>query len=121
VTAHPNIHLVDGLANPYIFSTALRMAQKLVGLSGEEVNIVIGSHFSQEMVEGKRRLVLYGEDAILRGREMGIEAVAELTEDMPDIQKVVFLKSILENPNKKKLGIADTFKAKLAMFSQKRK
>jgi len=120
-SAHPNIRLIDGFANPYIYNTAHRIAQKLVGLAGDEVNIVIGSHFSPEMFEGKRRLVLYGEDAIKKGREMGIEAVAELTEDMPDIQKVVFLKSILENPDKKKLGIADAFKAKLAMFSQKRK
>jgi uncharacterized protein (DUF362 family) len=120
-TAHSNIHLIDGKADPYIFGTSLRMAQKLVGIAGDEVNLIIGSHLTPSMVEGKRRLVLYGEDAIKKGREMGVEAVAELTEEMPDIQKVVFLKSILENPDKKKLGIADTFKAKLAMFSQKKK
>ncbi len=121
VTAHPNIRLVDGQADPYVLNTALRMAQKLVGIAGEEVHIVVGSHLSSEMVEGKQRLVLYGRDAIRKGKEIGIQAVAELTEEMPDIQKVVFLKSILENPDKKKLGIADVFKAKLAMFSQKKK
>lgn len=120
-TAHPNIHLIDGSADPYVLNTALKMAQKLVGLGGDDVHLVIGSHLSLEMMEDKRRLVLYGKDAIRKGKEMGIEAVAELTEEMPDIQRVVFLKSILENPDKKKLGIADTFKAKLAMFSQKKK
>ena len=120
-TAHPRIKIVDGEADPHIFNTALRMAQKLVGLSGEEVSLVIGAHFTSGMVEGRRRLVLYGKDAIAKGKGMGIEAVAELTEDMPEIQRVVFLRSILENPDKKKLGIADAFRAKLAMFSQKRK
>ncbi len=120
-TAHPRVLLIDGKADPYCYGSALRMAGKLFGLSGDDMHIAIGRHLTPQMFEGKRRIILYGSDAIAKGRALGIEAVAELTEEMPDIQRVVFLKSILENPDKKKLGIADTFKAKLAMFATKGK
>ena len=102
VSAHPNIKLVDGKANPYTFNTALKMTSKLVGMLGEEVNLVIGPIITKEMVVGKERLVVYGDDAIKRTNELGIEPLAEIPEDVDELEKVMLLKSILENPEKKR-------------------
>ncbi|MAE43073.1 hypothetical protein CMO93_04830 [Candidatus Woesearchaeota archaeon] len=119
VSAHPNIKLVDGKANPYTFNTALKMTSKLVGMLGEEVNLVIGPIITKEMVVGKERLVVYGDDAIKRTNELGIEPLAEIPEDVDELEKVMLLKSILENPEKKKITVGDKLKSKMAKFGAK--
>lgn len=120
-SAHQRIKLVDGKANPYIFNSTLKMTAKLVGLLGEEVNLVIGSEITKDMVADKTRLVAYGKDAIRKLKEFNVEPLAEIPEDVDDLEKVILLKSVLENPDKTKITIADKFKSKIVKLSTKLK
>lgn len=119
VTAHSNIKIIDGKANPYIFNTALKLSAKLVGLLGSDINIVIGSRITKEMLQGKERLVVYGDDAIKLVKEFGVNVVAEIPEDIDDMEKVVLLKSILQNPDKKRITGVDKIKSKIVSFGAK--
>jgi uncharacterized protein (DUF362 family) len=120
-SAHQKIRLIDGKANPYIFSSAIKMTAKLVGLLGEEVNLVIGSEVTKDMLTAKNRLVVYGSNAIQKSKELGVKPLAEIPEDVDDVEKIVLLKSVLENPDKKKVTIADKIKSKVLKFGSKLK
>lgn len=119
ISAHPRIRLIDGKANPYIFNSALKMTAKLVGLLGEEINLIIGSEITKDMIVGKKRLVVYGKQASQKLKEFGITPLAEIPEDVDDMEKIMLLKSILENPDKKKITVADKMKSKLIRFGAK--
>ncbi|MCH8328777.1 MAG: DUF362 domain-containing protein [Nanoarchaeota archaeon] len=119
VTAHTKIKLIDGKADPYTYNTALKMAAKLVGLLGEDVNLVIGSLITKDMLKGRTRLVVYGKDAIEQMNALGIKSIAEIPEDVDGIEKVMLLKSVLQNPNKENLTSVDKLKSKIAGFGMK--
>jgi uncharacterized protein (DUF362 family)/uncharacterized OB-fold protein len=114
-TAHPRIKLIDGKADPYILNNALGAASKLVGVSGFDLNIAVGKFITEEMVRDKERIVAYGIDAIQKLRDFGVPTAAEIHEGMGDIEKVMLLKSILENP-KAKVSSLDKLKSKFASF-----
>ncbi len=118
-TAHTKIKLIDGKADPYTYNTALKIAAKLVGLLGEEVNLVIGSLITKDMLKGKIRLVAYGKDAIKQINILGIKAIAEIPESMDDTEKVMLLKSVLQNPNKENITPVDKLKSKITGFGMK--
>lgn len=118
---HPKIRLIDGKANPYIFNSAMKIAAKLVGLLGEEISLAIGSELTSGVLASKNRLVVYGDDAIQKAKELGIKPLAEIPESINDLEKVVLLKSILENPDKKGITMADKLKSKLVKFGAKLK
>jgi len=118
-SAHPRIKLIDGKANPYIFNSAIKMTAKLVGLLGEEVNLVIGSEITRDMIMGKKRLVVYGNDATKKMKELGVSYVSEIPEDVDDLEKIMLLKSILEKPGEKKITTADKIKSKIEKLGAK--
>ena len=115
-SAHPKIKLIDGKANPCVFNSTLEITKKLIGILGEELSIAIGSQITESMVSGSQRVVAYGNEAISKLREIGISPIAEITEDMDNLEKVMLLKSILENPEKKSINVADKLKSKMAKF-----
>ena len=119
VTAHTKIKLIDGKADPYTYNTALKMAAKLVGLLGDDVNLVIGSLITKDMLKGRTRLVVYGKDAIEQMNALGIKSIVEIPEDVDGIEKVMLLKSVLQNPNKENLTSVDKLKSKIAGFGMK--
>jgi len=119
VSAHPNIKFIDGKANPYIFNSALKITARLVGILGEEINLAIGTLLTEEMVKGKKRLVAYGNEAIVALKNLGIKPLAEIQEGTDNLEKVMLLKSILENPDKKKVTVGDKIKSKVAKFGVK--
>lgn len=118
-SAHPRIMLIDGKADPHIFNSALKISSKLLGLGGYEMHIAIGKFFTQEMIGGKNRIVAYGNDAIKRMRELNANTLAEIPESTDDMEKLVLLKSLLENPNKKGIDMKDMVKSKIAKFGAK--
>ncbi len=118
-TAHTKIKLIDGNADPYTYNTALKIAAKLVGLLGEDINLVIGSLITKDMLKGKTRLVVYGKDAIKQMNVLGIKAIAEIPEDIDDTEKVMLLKSVLQNPDKENITPIDKLKSKIAGFGMK--
>jgi len=118
VTSHPKIKLIDGKANPLIHNSALQVSSKLFGLLGHELNLVIGRHLTEEMVS-KSRLVAYGNDAIQKLKTLGVQTVAEIPEDIDDVEKLMLLKSVLVDPDKKGINIKDRVKSKIAKFGMK--
>jgi uncharacterized protein (DUF362 family) len=116
---HPFITFIDGGMNPWCYHSAVRACKKLVGAGVAPLSIAMGKHLTREMVEGKGRIVLYGRDSISRAKSLGITPVAELPEEMPELQKMAILKSMLEDPHKKRVGITDMFKLKMEEFMQR--
>jgi len=120
-SAHQKINLIDGKANPYIFNSAVKMTTKLVGLLGQQINLVIGPIITRDMIVNLDRLVVYGNDAIKKVKDLGITPLAEIPDDIDDLEKVMLLKSILENPEKKGINFADKLKSKIARFGARLK
>ncbi len=118
-TAHPNIKLIDGKSNSYMFNSALKITSKLVGLLGYELHLVIGTQLTKDMLKGKERVVAYGKDAIQKVNDLGVKVLAEISEDIDDLEKVVLLKGVLEDPKKKRITQVDKVKSKLAKFGGK--
>ncbi|MFH1324673.1 MAG: DUF362 domain-containing protein, partial [Nanoarchaeota archaeon] len=118
-TAHTQIKLIDGKADPYTYNTALKITAKLVGLLGEGINLVIGPLITKDMLKGKTRLVAYGKDAIKQINVLGIKVIAKIPEDMDDTEKVILLKSVLQNPNKENITPVDKLKSKITGFGMK--
>ena len=73
----------------------------------------------KEILEDKDRLLVYGKDAIDKANELGIERIADIPEDMDDMEKIVLVKSILENPEKKGINPVDKIKSKMPNFGAK--
>lgn len=115
LSPHAFIEIIDAGTDPKTTQHALVLCQKMIGVGKSPLALVIGK-FTQDMIADKERCVLFGAQAISRGKQMGVQAVAEFTEEMPALQKQVLLKTILEDPNKRRIGIADIFKVKLAEF-----
>jgi len=120
-SAHPRIKLIDGKANPYVFNSAIKMTTKLLGLLGEEINLVIGSEITRDMVSNKPRLIAYGKEASQKMKELGVDPLAEIPEDVDDLEKIILLKSILEDPDKKKITSTDKIKSKMIKLGTKLK
>ena len=118
-SAHPKIKLIDGKANPYIFNSAIKATAKLVGLSGQEINLAIGYQLTKDMIADKNRLVAYGNGAIEKIKSLGITPIAEITDDIDDLEKIILLKSILENPEKEGITVVDKIKSKIFKFGAK--
>lgn len=118
-SAHPKIKLIDGKADPYIFNSAIKSTAKLIGLSGQEINLAIGSQLTKDMIADKNRLVVYGNDAIEKIKSLGITPIAEIPEGIDYLEKIILLKSILENPEKEGITIADKIKSKFLSWVQK--
>ncbi len=113
---HPYVRFV-GDADPKCFMGAVSACRKLIGAgsSGATIQLAMGA-FTKDMLDEKIRIVLYGKDAVENGKKLDVVAVAELTEEMPELQRIVLLRAILEDPQKKRIGVADMFKIKMAEF-----
>lgn len=121
VTGHTRIKLIDGKSNPATLNGALGLASKLIGLQGYEMHIAIGRFITSEMAAGKERIAAYGKDAIERLKELGIKAAAEIPESMDDMEKLVLIKSILEDQGKKNVNAVDRVRSKIASLGIKLK
>lgn len=109
-----------GDADPMMFMGAVNVCRKLIGVGSDGATIQLAmGRFTKEMIDGKTRIVLYGKEAIENGKKLGITAVAEFTQEMPELQRIVLLRGILEDPKKKRIGVADMFKVKMAEFANR--
>ena len=59
--------------------------------------------------------------AIERMKELGIPTAADIPEELDSMEKIVLVKRILEDQNKKKISGTDRLKSKLANFGVKLK
>jgi uncharacterized protein (DUF362 family) len=118
-SAHPNIFIIDGLAPPYVYSSANMISSKLLGSLGKDINLVIGSHLEKGMFIEKDRLVFYGRESISKIEELGLNPLAAIPEEMDDIEKISIVRGILDDPKKISLNIADKIKSKIAKIGSK--
>ncbi len=117
-SAHPYIKIIDGGADPLTYSSAMRLSQKLFGLAGHDLYLAIGKQFDKKMLSQKR-VVAIGKNAIDSLRQLGFAAAAELPEEMDSVEKLIAIKSLLENEDKTQLSAIDTAKAKMMSLGDK--
>jgi len=94
-TPHPDIKVIDGRACPACLNVMYNLTSKLVGLRGQQINLVIGPILTEDMLTGKERLVALGDCAIKRLEALRIKHVEKLDEKMDEIEQLVLLKKLL--------------------------
>ena len=105
-TAHSDIKVIDGKACPACLNMMHKLTSKLVGLRGEEINLVIGPMISQDMIEGKDRLVALGDCAIKKLGSMKLEEpITKIDENLNEIEQLVLLQKLLTTKGKPKIPL----------------
>ena len=112
-TPHPDIKVIDGKACPACLNAMFNATSRLSGLRGEQVNLVMGSVLSGEMLEGKERLVAYGDCAIKRLDEMKVKPMAQISEKTDMIEQIVLLKKLLTSKGEATITPIDKVKSKM--------
>ena len=112
-TPHPDIKVIDGKACPACLNLMHNLTSKLVGLRGEQINLVIGSMLTTDMLKGKERLVVLGDCAIKKLKELKTEPIAKIEEGIDEIEQLVLLKKLLTTEGKPKITHVDKVKSKM--------
>ena len=118
-TAHPDIKIIDGKACPACLNMMYNLTSKLVGLRGEQLNLVIGSMLTKEMLKGKDRLVALGDCAINKLQSLDIEPIAKIDESIDGIEQFVLLKKLLTTKGEPKITPVDIVKSKMKKLLSK--
>jgi len=112
-TAHPDIKVIDGKACPACLNLLYNLTSRLVGLRGDEINIVTGSVLSEDMLKGKSRLVALGECAMNKLKELNVEPIASIDERIDVIEQLVLLKKLLTTKGEPRITPVDRVKSKM--------
>ncbi|MBI2541938.1 DUF362 domain-containing protein [Candidatus Woesearchaeota archaeon] len=112
-TPHPDIKVIDGKACPACLNMMYSLTSKLVGLRGDELNLVIGSMLSEDMLKGRERLVVLGDCASKKIDEMGIASVVRIDERLDAVEQLVLLKKLLDTKGMPKITPVDKVKSKM--------
>jgi uncharacterized protein (DUF362 family) len=112
-TPHPDIKVIDGKSNPACLNILYLITSKLLGLRGDEINIVMGSHITKDMIDGKERIVALGDDAYKKICELKTESVAKIDENIDAVEQILFLKKLLTTKGTPKLTPVDKVRTKM--------
>jgi len=112
-TPHPDIKIIDGKACPACLNAMYNLTSKLIGLRGEEINLVIGSVISRDMLKGKDRLVALGNCAIKRFENIDIKPMAQISEDTDVVEQLVLFKKLLTEKGEVRITPIDKVKSKM--------
>lgn len=118
-TPHPDIKVIDGKACPACLNKMYSLTSKLIGLRGQELNLVIGSVLTRDMLNGKERLVALGDCAINKLNEMKIEPIEKIDEGIDEIEQLVLLKKLLTTQGKPSITPLDKVKSKMVKLMSK--
>ncbi len=118
-TPHPDIKVIDGKACPACLNTMYNLTSKLIGLRGEQITLVIGSMLTDDMLEGKERLVAMGDCAIKKFEELGIKPIAKIDENIDEIEQLALLKKLLTTEGSPKITPVDRVKSKMKKLLSK--
>ncbi len=118
-TPHADIKIINGKACPACLYMMNNLTLKLIGLRGEQINIVIGSVLTEDMLKGKERLVALGDCAIKKLEEMKIKSVAEINENIDEMEQLVLLKKLLTTEGTPKITAVDKVKSKMKKLLSK--
>lgn len=118
-TGHPDIKIIDGRSCPACLNMMYSLTSKLVGLRGRELTLVMGSALTKEMLGENERIVALGNCAIKKLGEMKIGSIAEINEDVDDIEQIVLLKKLLTTEGKPTITPVDKVKSKMKKLLSK--
>ena len=118
-TPHPDIKVIDGKACPACLNIMYNLTSKLVGLRGEQIDLVIGSMLREDMLNGKERLVALGDCAIKKLQELKIRPIAKIEESFDEIEQLVLLKKLLTTEGTPRITAVDMVKSKMKKLLSK--
>jgi len=118
-TAHPDIKVIDGKSCPSCLNIMYNLTSKLVGLRGEQINLIMGSMPTQDMINGKERLVVLGDCAIKKIWDLRIKHIAKIDENIGEVEQLVLLKKMLTTEGKPKITPVDRVKSKMKKLISK--
>ena len=118
-TAHPDIKVIDGKACPACLNIMNNLTSKLVGLRGNEINIVMGSVLNENALKGKERIVVLGGCAIKKIDELKIKSDAKINENIDEVEQLVLLKKLLTTEGAPKITPIDKVKSKMKNLMSK--
>lgn len=118
-TPHPDIKVIDGKGCPACLKILYSLTSKLIGLRGEQINLVTGSMLTDDMLKGKERLVALGDCAIKKFEELGIKPIAKIDENIDEIEQLVLLKKLLTTEGSPKITPVDRVKSKMKKLLSK--
>lgn len=117
-TPHPDIKVIDGMACPSCLNLMYSLTASLAGLKGEELNIVMGSIIKEDDLK-KERVVVLGDCAIKRLKELGIKSDAQISENLDKTEQLVLLRKLLETKGEPKITPVDKVKSKMKKLLSK--
>ena len=112
-TPHPDIKVIDAKACPACLNMMYSLTSKLVGLRGEQINLVIGSVIDESMLKEKERVVALGDCAIRKLTQMNLGSIEKIEEGIDEIEQIVLLKKLLTTKGKPNLTPIDKVKSKM--------
>jgi hypothetical protein len=118
-TSHPDIKVIDGWACPACLNMMHNLTSKLVGLRGEQINLVIGSNVTEKMFDGKDRLIALGDCAIRKLEELNINSIEKISEKIDDVEQFVLLRKLLITEGKPTITHIDKVKSKMKKLLSK--
>lgn len=123
-TPHPDIKVIDGEACPACLNLMHTLASKLIGLRGEELNIIMGYNLNEDIIKD----TIKRNDRIAALGDCCIKRLEELNIDMPkigenpnanELEQLLFLKKLLTSKGASKITPIDKVKAKMKMLLSK--
>ncbi len=121
-TPHPDIKVIDGKACPACLNLMHNSTSRLIGLRGEQLNIVIGSVLTEDMFKDKERLVALGDCAIKKLEELKVKPMAQIAENIDSVEQLVLLKKLLTSKGETRITTIDKVKSKMTkLLSRVRK
>ncbi|MBI2653316.1 DUF362 domain-containing protein [Candidatus Woesearchaeota archaeon] len=118
-TPHPDIKVIDDGGCPACLNLMYNLTSKLIGLRGEEINIVIGSKLTKDMLKEKGRLIALGNCAIKKLNELNIGTTAIIDEKIDEVEQLVLLKKLLTTKGTPKITPVDRVKSKMKKLLSK--
>ena len=118
-TPHPDIKVIDGKACPACLNIMYSLTSKLIGLRGTQINLVTGSMLTEDMLNGKERLVALGDCAINKLKDLRIEPIAKIDEKIDGVEQLVLLKKLLTTGGKPTITPVDKVKSKIKKLISK--
>jgi len=120
-TPHQDIKVIDGKACPACLNIMQKLTSRLIGIRGEQINLLIGSAITDEMLEGKERLVALGDCIIKKLENLETKPTAKIEESIDEIEQMILLKKILTTEGTPKITPVDKVKSKMKRLLLKTK
>ena len=117
-TPHPDIKVKDAKGCPACVNMMYNITSRLVGLRGDQINIIIGNHFDETDLK-MPRVVAMGDCAIKKLEEMKNEETARIDEKTDPIEQLLFMKKLLTTKGTPKITNVDKVKSKMKKLLSK--